>query len=140
MKPGLGLEPPDGDFVAYVERLQREALARHVASHARPGSPTAALPATAPTPHLPRQAGGATRPESRPALGAEEARELLARLKVSSSLRPGEVAGMIAIALGVMLILATLGGGGGPFGFFIGIALVVWGAKRLESRTKKPPQ
>lgn len=136
MKPGLGLEPPDGDFVAYIEGLQRAALARHAASHARP----AALPLAAERPNPPPRAGAATGAESRPALGPEEARELLTKLKAASSLRPGEVAGMIAIALGVMLILATVGGGGGPFGFFIGIALIVWGAKRLESRTKKSPQ
>ncbi|MEG0820283.1 MAG: hypothetical protein RR101_08270 [Burkholderiaceae bacterium] len=127
MNPLASQEPPNGDFVAYIERLQRESLARHASGQPHPANAPQSLTSAADEPSSP---GGA------PVLSAEQARELIAKLG-SGDFQFAQVIPFAAIALGVLSLVTTLISNQGPFGFFIGVGLIIWGARRLESLKKK---
>jgi len=114
-------EPPDGDFVAYIDELQRQSAARISAGGAdRPMHETA--------PHrMPVTATAASDATAGPVLNRQQAEELLTRL----AQRPGRRAGGIALAFGIVLLLLWLTTRTGALPFLIGIALVAWGASRL---------
>ena len=128
-------EPRDGDFVAYVEQLQRESVARILAqSHAgmietapRPGAMPKALPHPAPR-------TGSAAPGSDhgvPALNAREAQDLLKRLAQS---RPAAqfTSGAAAAAVGAVLLLYALIGSGGILPLLIGVGLLWWAVPRVR--------
>lgn len=119
-------EPPNGDFVAYVEQLQRESLARHVSGQPHPGN----------TSHT--MAGEAAPPTaSASVLSADQARELISALG-GGNYTLEQVLPLAAITLGVLGLVITLIGSRGPFAFFISVGLIIWGAKRIEFLKKKP--
>ncbi len=121
-------EPPDGDFVAYIDELQRQSAARMSAAADRPMAEAAPHRiAVAPT--------AASHPAVSPVLNRQQAEELLTRL---AQVTPGRRAGGIALIFGVVLLLVWLTTGAGALPFLIGIALVAWGAARLAGRTRSP--
>ncbi len=121
----LSQEPPNGDFVAYIERLQRESLARHTGGQAHPAPLTT---------HLSTEPAAA--PQTSGALSAEQARELIAKLG-GGQFKLEQVFPMLSIGIGTLILIATVVGNEGPFNFFIGVGLIIWGAKRLEFLKKK---
>ncbi|HJW51296.1 MAG TPA: hypothetical protein VJ501_04745 [Burkholderiaceae bacterium] len=121
-------EPPDGDFVAYIDELQRQSAARISAAADRPMHEAA--------PHrfavTPAAASDAA---ARPVLSRQQAEELLTRLAQRA---PGRRAGGIALVFGVVLLLLWLTTRSGALPFLIGIALVAWGASRLAGGARSP--
>jgi Flp pilus assembly protein TadB len=136
-------EPRDGDFVAYIDQLQRESAARihaqsqigmiETAAHGMPQG--AARPDAAPKsiPHPAARTGSAASRSDHgfPALDAHEAQELLARLARS---RPAAhfVSGAVAAAVGTLLLLYSLIGSGGVLPLLIAIGLLWWAVPRLR--------
>ncbi|HQR22573.1 MAG TPA: hypothetical protein PLE54_13625 [Burkholderiaceae bacterium] len=122
-------EPPDGDFVAYVEALQRESAARIFAQAHRPlhESPLERMPGAASP-----VAGGIG---AQPVLNRQQAEELMTRLA-----RDGYGAPAVKAALGLMaglvLLLFWFFNGGGALTFLIGIGLVAWSISRLRGRRR----
>ena len=142
-------EPRNGDFVAYIEQLQRESAARlrsqspsqlvelpHVPVGAR-GAPRTApvsVPATR-TPSAPRPTT-ATIETQGPLLNRQQAEELVERLRgvKRSAPREGRPAAGPAVALmvGALLIVNALMANGGIVSLAIGVGLVIWGFRRLH--------
>lgn len=137
-------EPRDGDFVAYIDQLQRESAARihaqsqvgmiETAGHglpqgaARPG----AAPKSMPHPAARVESAATGSNHGSPALDAREAQELLARL---ASSRPAAhfVSGAVAAAVGALLLLLySLIGSGGVLPLLIAIGLLWWAVPRLR--------
>jgi hypothetical protein len=135
-------EPRDGDFVAYIDQLQRESAARiHAQSQvgmietAAHGMPQSAAPGAAPRP-MPHpaariQSAATGSNHGLPALDAREAQELLARLARS---RPAThfVSGAVAAAVGALLLLYSLIGSGGVLPLLIAIGLLWWAVPRMR--------
>lgn len=144
----LGQEPRNGDFVAYVEQLQRESAARlraqgHVQLVELQHKPVVtrevpSLPAGVATPRAPT----APRPVSPaletqgPVLNRKQAEELVERLKGVARNAPREsrpAAGpAIALIVGALLIVNALMAKGGIVSLVIGVGLVIWGFRRLH--------
>lgn len=120
-------EPPNGDFVAYIEALQRESAARiHVKSQI-PMVDTAA-PGHGPT----SPSSSASHNASEPVLNRQQAEELLARLTRSG--RPPRAAqAVIALVVGLVLLFFWFVGDGGVVPLLIGIGFVAWSVSRLRS-------
>jgi hypothetical protein len=119
-------EPPDGDFVAYIEALQRESAARiHVKSQI-PMVDTAAVHGPAST------RSTASRDASEPVLNRQQAEELLARL-THSGRRPQAAQAMIALVVGLVLLFFWFVGDGGVVPLLIGLGFVAWSVSRLRS-------
>jgi hypothetical protein len=119
-------EPPDGDFVAYIEALQRESAARiHVKSQI-PMVDTAAGHGPAST------RSTASRDASEPVLNRQQAEELLARL-THSGRRPQAAQAMIALVVGLVLLFFWFVGDGGVVPLLIGLGFVAWSVSRLRS-------
>jgi hypothetical protein len=110
-------EPKDGDFVAYIEALQRESAARleqqHVVVHEADGSPKYGSAFS--------QQGKATTP-----VRLEQSIERVLRADSQGQL----VRALVATVVGAMLLLSGLGNGGLLF-LVAGIALLAYGAPRL---------
>ncbi len=136
-------EPRDGDFVAYIDQLQRESAARIRAQSqvgmietAAQDRPQSAAPGAAPkpTPHPPVRFESAATGSNHgfPALDAREAQELLARLARS---RPAThfVSGAVAAAVGALLLLYSLIGSGGVLPLLIAIGLLWWAVPRVRT-------
>jgi len=119
-------EPPDGDFVAYIDELQRQSAARISAGSERP---------MAEAPHRMPAATPLAAPDAaaRPVLNRQQAEELLARLAQRA---PGRRAGGIGLVVGIVLLLLWLTTRTGALPFLIGIALVAWGASRLAGAAR----
>jgi hypothetical protein len=144
-------EPRDGDFVAYIEQLQRESAARiHAQSQVRMVElPANAPPRTgAPRPaQLPPSgsvpAGQATRrgsmsgDESPPLLDRRQAEEMLARLARSGASSHNASAG-IALAIGAVLLLTWFAFDTGALPFLIGLGLTLWAVSRLRRAARQP--
>jgi len=142
-------EPRNGDFVAYIEQLQRESAARlrsqgraqlielpHTPVGTRDASRNAArsLPA-ARAPAAPRPAT-ATIETQGPVLNRQQADELVERLKstrrnATRESRPA-AAPAIALMVGALLIVNAVMANGGIVSLMIGVGLVVWGFRRLH--------
>lgn len=120
-------EPPNGDFVAYIEALQRESAARiHVKSQI-PMVDTAA-PGHGPT----SPSSSASHDASEPVLNRQQAEELLARLARSG--RPPRAAqAVIALVVGLVLLFFWFVGDGGVVPLLIGLGFVAWSVSRLRS-------
>lgn len=105
-------EPPDGDFVTYledIERRQLDSLARpHALAHPSP------------------QGGvqGAGKPLSR-----DEARPLVERLRAARTFFPLPGGALLMLAVGALALANALFGDGGIVALAIGVALL-WGAIR----------
>jgi hypothetical protein len=123
-------EPPNGDFVAYIEELQRESAARlqaqlNSALVEHPKGPAPQKRAAAPT----TQQVPLTRPQIDALLSRLASQRATARLL-------GPVVGLF---VGAALFLTGAIAGGVP-SMLIGFGLIVWSARRLTSvlRTGAP--
>jgi hypothetical protein len=117
-------EPPDGDFVAYLEAIERRQLAALRLQHTLP-SPGATM------------AGGVQEPNAeQPALSRAEAEAQRRRLQQPTTSRSAAHAALpaaivVALIVGAVLLFSGLFSDGGPFLFVIGVALLVYGVRRL---------
>lgn len=105
-------EPPNGDFVAYVDRIEREQLARALQPHRLP--------------HLTdggRLAGGSDEP-GRP-LSATDAQRVLHTLKRPSGTTPAARGALIGALIGAVMIAFGLAAEGGTVLALIG-AVLLW--------------
>lgn len=140
-------EPRDGDFVAYIEQLQRESAAR---IHAQSQVPMVELPANTPPragvprPAQPLPAGQVTRrgsmsgDETAPVLDRQQAEEMLERLARSRATSPNASAGL-ALAIGVVLLLSWFAFDTGAVPFLVGLGLTLWAMSRLRRATRRMP-
>ncbi len=145
-------EPPNGDFVAYIEQLQRESAARILAQSKQamvelptgraPRSGSAAGAATvkteprssSPSPKAPDPADIAhpqRNTDSLLPLSRLEADKLLARL-ASDRATAQQVGAVIALIVGVLLILYWFGSRAGVVPLLAGAGLLVWSIRRLR--------
>jgi hypothetical protein len=143
-------EPRDGDFVAYIELLQRESAAR---IHAQSQVPMVELPANAPPrTGTPRPAqpspssvaasqttrrGSMSGDESTPVLDRRQAEEMLARLARSGATSQNASA-VVALGIGVVLLLTWFVFDTGALPFLIGIGLTLWAVSRLRRAARQP--
>lgn len=112
-------EPPHGDFVAYVEKIEREQLARAMQPHRLPQV----------------SAGGTVAPADPPrALSASEAQRVLQSLQAQAGRNRAPVGTMIGIALGAALIAFGLLAEGGIFLVLLGAALLWHHLRKLSAR------
>jgi hypothetical protein len=153
-------EPPGGDFVAYIDQLLRAQAVRQakpVVAQAvgpavpAPGSGGHAAKLTAAQAEAvakallqqPQGMGHARVPSASssgsggpaPALTAEQAQQLLSRLNAGGRAGPS----LVAIVVGIGLIIGGGAMNAGPLPFLLGVAAVVWGARRLERLKKSRP-
>ena len=120
-------EPADGDFVAYIEALQRESAARIQLKSQIPMVDTAA------SGHVPTSPlSTASRNASEPVLNRQQAEELLARL-TRSGRPPQATQAVIALAVGLVLLFFWFVADGGAVPLLIGIGFVAWAISRLRS-------
>lgn len=120
-------EPPDGDFVAYIEALQRESAARIHLNSQIPMVDTAA------SGHGPASTRStASRDASEPVLNRQQAEELLARL-THSGRRPQAAQAVIALVVGLVLLFFWFVADGGVVPLLIGLGFVAWSVSRLRS-------
>lgn len=139
-------EPPGGDFVAYIDQLLRAQAVRHaqpvVAQAVGPAAKISTAraevslqqPAGLGHPRVPSAAANASDSHA-PALTTEQAQQLLARLGTRGQAGPS----LVAIVVGIGLIIGGGAMNAGPVPFFLGVAAVVWGARRLERLKKSKP-
>lgn len=145
-------EPPNGDFVAYIEQLQRESAARILAQSKQamvelpagrsPKSVGAAVAAavktelrtSAPSPS-PRDPADIAHPQWKTEnilpLSRLDADKLLARL-ASDRATAQQVGAGIALVIGVVLILYWFGSRAGVMPLLAGTVLLVWSIRRLR--------
>lgn len=121
-------EPPHGDFVAYIEKIEREQLARAMQPHRLPQV----------------SAGGTVAPADQPrALSASDAQRVLQSLQAQAGRSRTPVGAMIGIALGGALIAFGLLAEGGIFLVLLGAALLWHHLRKLSARRAEadsPPQ
>jgi len=117
-------EPPNGDFVAYVERIEREQLERAL------------------RPHKMQQltADGRTAAEDKPQpLTAAEALKVRDRLKAQGKIGATPVGPVIGLAIGAGLLAFGLLAEGGMILVLLGAFLLWHSLKRLRSTRAVPP-
>ena len=126
-------EPKDGDFIAYIEQLQKESAARLLGAH-----------------HAVNQlekspAKGAAKADShffagRKPADLRSAAELQAALsRVATPIAVGQlIVAALPLAIGALLGLYWLLIGSGPVLFLLAVGLIVWGVKRVLQAV--PPQ
>lgn len=115
-------EPRNGDFVAYVERIEREQLARAMQSH-KLVPPPAAVPTT----------GDA---ETRP-MSAADRQRLAERLKAELKSTGTPLGASIGVVAGAALIAFGLLAEGGMFLVLLG-AFLLWHNLRRISAARRP--
>ena len=126
-------EPKDGDFIAYIEQLQKESAARllgsnhHLITQLDKKSPTAA-----------GKSDGHFFAGRKPA-DLRSAGELRASVaQVAAQVSPSQVfASAILIAIGVVLALYWLIASTSIAPLVIGTALIFWGVRRFSRALKK---
>ena len=128
-------EPKDGDFIAYIEQLQKESAARLLAS----------------SQHLVTQldktpAGGTNKADHffagrKPAdmRTAAQLQATLAQVIAVPSLA-GLFASILPILIGALLALYWMVASASFLPLFIGIILIVWGARQFERARRKIAQ
>lgn len=112
------LEPRDGDFVAYIEALQRESAARLAQQHVGVTETTAASKIT----------GQFFEEKAKPAAvpNLQQAVQRFVRNDTDGNVVKAVVAGVI----GAVFLLAWLGDRG-PFSFIVAVALLAYAVPRL---------
>ena len=110
-------EPRDGDFVAYIEALQRESAARLARQHVTVIETNADSKRTGQF--------FEEKPKS-PVPGLQQAVERFVRRPPDAKI----VKAVVASVVGAAFFLAWLGSGG-PFSFIIGVALLAYALPRL---------
>jgi hypothetical protein len=117
-------EPPGGDFVAYVERIEREQLERALRPH-----------------KLPQLTGGgkfATEEKAQP-LSAVEAQRVRDQLKAQSRAGSVPLGPLIGGLIGAGLIAFGLLAEGGTFLVLLGAFLLWHNLRRLRRAAATPP-
>lgn len=121
-------EPPRGDFVAYVEKIEREQLARALQPQRLP-QPTAAGGVVS----------GDAPGDSVRALSAGEAQRLLQNLKAQGTgVASAPRGAMIGVVIGAALIAFGLMAEGGVVLVLLG-AVLLWHNLRTLRRASRPP-
>ncbi|MGH6609830.1 MAG: hypothetical protein ACRECQ_06215 [Burkholderiaceae bacterium] len=123
-------EPKDGDFVAYVEQLQKESAARVLGAHHSVNQ-------------LDKTATGASKPDSHFFAGrkpadfrpASASREALTQIATASASRL--LSATIAIVIGVLLAFYWLFASASIVLLAVGIALVFWGIQRVKRAVQR---
>jgi hypothetical protein len=119
-------EPPNGDFVAYLQTIERAQLAAMSQPHAL----------APPAPHKAVQIGRATG-TSGPAAGAraplsrDDALALVERLRTQRMKLPLNAGSLMMLLVGALALANALFGDGGLIAFAIGIALLWSPIRRL---------
>jgi hypothetical protein len=121
-------EPPNGDFVAYLEVLERQSAARILA---RSQVPMAELPHAQGRAAAGRFSEAATE-KTAPVLDRQQAKELLARLTKTGRASSQATPAAIAFVVGLVLLLFWFIADGGVVPFLIGIGLIAWSVSRLR--------
>lgn len=114
-------EPKDGDFIAYIEQLQKQQAARLDANRPQ-GAVPAAQPANKRGPFDPRASLPA-------AEAAHAARERFRRSAPSSARLVGAA---LPVLVGVLVGLHWLIGGSGLAQLVVALVLIFWGARRFR--------
>jgi hypothetical protein len=134
-------EPRDGDFVAYIEALQRESEARLHRPQPPLGAPVhpGGHVTGSPEPGRPASPGIGTRSDiAAPVLSRLQADELLARLARTGGSSQARGTG-IALAVGVVLLLFWFIADGGAIAFLTGLGLTLWSVSRLRRLGRPSP-
>jgi hypothetical protein len=113
-------EPRDGNFVAYIDALQRESAARLEAQ--------SRVPMVELTGRHPPRAGGVI--DTAPVLSRQQADELRQRLARRSASLPA-TAGVV-LATGAVLLIAAMIFDLGVVPVFFALGLMAWGFSRLR--------
>lgn len=109
-------EPKDGDFVAYIREIER----RQLAAMARPHAPVTPAQATA--------SAAAGRAE-RKALSADEAKQLVERLRAGG--HGLSTIDVVRLVIGFIVLVAGLFGDGGLIAIAIAVALLWTPVRRI---------
>lgn len=115
-------EPPNGDFVAYLEGIERRQLAEMNRPHAL----------AHPSPQ-----GGAQVEPVKP-LSRDEVRALVERLRVSRAALPLSAGSLLMMIVGALALANALFGDGGIIAFAIGVALLWRPIRRLIAAAGAP--
>lgn len=115
-------EPRNGDFVAYLEQLQRESAARLLV---QAKSQMTQLPAG---PARPDHASPGAATTAMPRLAADELLSRLASPRASAAL----IGPALGVVIGAVLLLHWLTTGSTLLTLLIGIGLVIWAVRRLR--------
>lgn len=121
-------EPRNGDFVAYIDDLQRESAAR---LHIKPSTIEATAPGHEPSPSAPTIGH-----EAAPVLTRQQAEELMARL--TNPVRSASIGrAAVGLAAGLLLLAFWFIADAGAVPFLIGIALLAWSVSRLRALVRE---
>jgi len=121
-------EPPGGDFVAYIDELQRQSAARVRATAAQTGDAHSSH-------DLASRSAEATGSAASPVLSRQQAEEMLARLARRGA-TVGSRSGQVAVVVGIALLILWFVTRAGTPAFLIGVGLLVWGIVR-QSRAAR---
>jgi Flp pilus assembly protein TadB len=119
-------EPPNGDFVAFVEKIEREQLARAMQPHKLPHLTASGSDATN------ASADGKSR-----SVAAAEAQRLLQALKgrrAAVAARPAPLGAMVGVVIGALLVAFGLIAEGGIILVLVGAALLWHSVRKLRRR------
>jgi hypothetical protein len=114
-------EPPNGDFVAYVEKIEREQLARAMQPHKLPHLSTSGKVVTE-----------ASTGENPRALSANEAQRVLQSLRAQAKSGAAPTGAMIGVVLGAGLVAFGLMAEGGLVLVLLGAVLLWHNLRRLH--------
>lgn len=123
-------EPRNGDFVAYIEQLQKESAARMNAKSDVAMVETRSQSANPHSAATDSSRAAKADPRTAPVLDRKQAEELLARLARARA--PGEVAPSIGLIVGIFLLLAWFASDAGGLPLVVGLALTAWAISRLR--------
>ncbi|MCU0765362.1 MAG: hypothetical protein MUF32_05025 [Burkholderiaceae bacterium] len=115
-------EPPRGDFVAYVEKIEREQLARAMQPHRLPQPPAGGTDSSE----------GARRDETRTLSAAEATRLLQTLAAQGKGAAPAARGAMVGVVLGAALIAFGMLAEGGIVLVIVGALLLWHGMRRLR--------
>ena len=126
-------EPKNGDFIAYIEQLQRESAARLLGSSHHLVTQLEKAPATGP-----KNKADHFFPGRKPAdlRSAAQQHASLARVVAVPSL-VGLFASALPILIGTLLTLYWLVAAASFWPLLLGIALIVWGARLFERARRR---
>ncbi len=129
-------EPKDGDFIAYIEQLQRESAARLLASTQHLVTQLDKAPASGATKAADHFFAGRKPADLR---SAAQMQATLAQVVAVPSLI-GLFASALPILIGALLALYWLVASASFLPLLIGIVLIVWGARQFERARRRISQ
>lgn len=123
-------EPRNGDFVAYIEQLQKESALRMNAKSDVAMVDTRTQSANPPSAAADSRRVAMANAPAAPVLNRQQAEELVARLTRARA--SGEVAASIGLVVGIFLLLLWFASDAGGLPLLVGVALTVWAVSRLR--------